>query len=548
MFTQCSQCETVFRLSADALRAAGGQVRCGRCGEVFNALARLAEDSNGFTKGDSSLDQETRADAILESTGEQFIALSDADIDVDTDADAGDEGGSDAADPDETDTGGVAMARLEFLEPLDELTAETSLEFTLPPGELDRIFIETRANSLQQLATNAPRGERATVVQLHPESMTSPPPAPLGTHPEMAAARDAPLAVSAPAAPTALTATPAAAAAPPPIPRAASGSPTEVPADAALPKAAPPTTAGAIEAAEQVDAPQAASTAPPPDVTAATSAIGLPLTRVTSLEVSEDVRQAMLSSFSRSKLPQIDERRRTLPLAAWLGAGIVLGLLLMLQIVSHNGNGLSAHSLLLGGTASTASLSSYQLRQWGVTGDPAAKGTLRVRASIMNTAAQLQPYPLLRVSLVNRFGSRVGAREFEPAEYLGKPVTRMLAPGERTDATLDILDPGKDARVSRSTCACALSTSPSPVRAKPPRRADDGGQDRALHAAVQHRARADGGRHRPPVSSVVPSFRCGTRCVGNAHRRHPVVGHAEITPAHGPQRRTGSPRRADRRL
>jgi hypothetical protein len=63
----------------------------------------------------------------------------------------------------------------------------------------------------------------------------------------------------------------------------------------------------------------------------------------------------------------------------------------------------------------------------------------------LNTAAQLQPYPLLRVTLANRFGSRIGAREFEPAEYLGKPTVRMLAPGERADATLDILDPGKDA-------------------------------------------------------------------------------------------------------
>ena len=34
-----------------------------------------------------------------------------------------------------------------------------------------------------------------------------------------------------------------------------------------------------------------------------------------------------------------------------------------------------------------------------------ANGTLRVRASILNTAAQLQPYPLLRVTLANRFGS-----------------------------------------------------------------------------------------------------------------------------------------------
>ena len=51
-------------------------------------------------------------------------------------------------------------------------------------------------------------------------------------------------------------------------------------------------------------------------------------------------------------------------------------------------------------------LSAYQLRQWGVTGDPNAAGTLRLRASILNTSAQLQPYPLLRVTLANRFGTR----------------------------------------------------------------------------------------------------------------------------------------------
>src|ERR1700721_2473606 len=69
LFTQCSKCETVFKLSAEVLRAAGGQVRCGRCGEVFNALARLAEDANGFSTGESSLELEARADRILESVG-----------------------------------------------------------------------------------------------------------------------------------------------------------------------------------------------------------------------------------------------------------------------------------------------------------------------------------------------------------------------------------------------------------------------------------------------------------------------------------------------
>ncbi len=80
-----------------------------------------------------------------------------------------------------------------------------------------------------------------------------------------------------------------------------------------------------------------------------------------------------------------------------------------------------------------------------MTGDPDANGTLRVRASILNAAAQLQPYPLLRVTLADRFGKRIGTRDFEPTEYLGKPTARLLTPGERVDATLDILDPGKNA-------------------------------------------------------------------------------------------------------
>jgi hypothetical protein len=80
-----------------------------------------------------------------------------------------------------------------------------------------------------------------------------------------------------------------------------------------------------------------------------------------------------------------------------------------------------------------------------VTGDPDAHGTLRVRASILNSAAQSQPYPLLRVTLADRFGKSIGARDFAPSEYLGKPTARLLTPGERVDATLEILDPGKNA-------------------------------------------------------------------------------------------------------
>jgi predicted Zn finger-like uncharacterized protein len=331
LYTQCSNCETVFKLSAEVLRAAGGQVRCGKCGEVFNALAHLAEDPSAFTAGETEIELEFRADSILESPApmtpqpEQPTSTEDF------------------APP------GVEIARLQVLdwnegesaddpaaqieEPFAEQLGETSMEFTLPPGELDRIFVASKKRAPQP----------------------SPP------HPEDAEAVE----VAAP-----------------------------------------------------------------------------------GFEVSEDVRRRA-SPFARAS----EAQRAFMP---WLIAAIASALLLIVQVVHQNREWLAVHSPL-GGTlralyskmgapvSPLANLSAYQLRQWGVTGDPAGDGTLRVRASIMNTAAQLEPYPLLRVTLANRFGGSIGTRDFEPSEYVGKPAARLLAPGERVDATMDILDPGKNA-------------------------------------------------------------------------------------------------------
>ena len=355
MYTQCSKCETVFRLSAEALRAAGGQVRCGRCGEVFNALARLAEEATAFPAGESSLESETRADAILQSAEPVSPVAAPAPAPA-------------------TDREGDEIAHLKILDAQgEEVDLDASLEFTLPPGELDRIFIETSPSPLQLLAASVK-------------------PSP---------ARGAP----APAAPAATT-------------------PAEPMRDAPIP------------------APGMA-TQSTPSQTASVPAAGM-----RGLEVSEDIRREMLAGYQRAELPEINAPRRPqLPPAVWVSAAVALTLLLVFQVVQTNGEWLSAHAPILdgGGKPAAAQLSTYQLRQWGVTGDPGANGTLRVRASIMNAAAQLQPYPLLRVTLADRFGTRVGAREFEPAEYLGKAPARMLAPGERVDATLNILDPGKDA-------------------------------------------------------------------------------------------------------
>jgi predicted Zn finger-like uncharacterized protein len=392
VFTQCSKCETVFRLSAEVLRAAGGQVRCGKCGEVFNALAHLAEDASAFTPGESPFDSETRADNILESPPPPSRRAPPSDEDF--------------APP------GVEIARLQILdwdehdgsevpaaepsEPPTEQLGESSLEFTLPPGELDRIFVETK------------RGVRARM--------------------------------------------------PPPPPQE-----SEEPEEIEVFNAAQPDTAVPI-----APIPQSAAPAPP--------AAASPAPAPSGFEVSEDVRLEMLSGIESAAdaesivelaQPRRPIRRRRSPFddapqesgrsfIPWLTAAITAGVLLIAQVVHQNRDWLAAHAPLGGSlralyskmgapVAPPANLSAYQLRQWGVTGDPAGDGTLRVRASILNTAAQLEPYPLLRVTLANRFGGSIGTRDFEPSEYLGKPTAKLLAPGERADATLDILDPGKNA-------------------------------------------------------------------------------------------------------
>ncbi len=43
MYTQCPDCSTAFRVTADVLKQAAGKVRCGGCGIAFNALAYLSE-------------------------------------------------------------------------------------------------------------------------------------------------------------------------------------------------------------------------------------------------------------------------------------------------------------------------------------------------------------------------------------------------------------------------------------------------------------------------------------------------------------------------
>jgi predicted Zn finger-like uncharacterized protein len=413
VYTQCSKCETVFKISAEVLRAAGGQVRCGNCGEVFNALARLAEESTAFAIGESALDLEVRADNILESVETEQVQATPPD-----DEEFAPPGVEIAQlqvidwtleeDPDQDDQAQPATD----LQDSDDADAERSLEFTLPPGELDRIFVESKKRMLQLEPQPAP----PLVPHSEPEPVLPRSAPPLVPHPEPE----------------------------PVLPRSAAPLVPHPEPESVPPRSAPPP---AVE---------------PPSQSEAADDLSI-RDRASGFEVPEDVRRDMLAGFEQHIRPpagwlqdSVRDRAQRRPLILWLSVAIISALLLTAQVVHHNrewfadrrsSGPFGAAVRALYGTAlpAPANLSAYQLRQWGVTGDPDANGTLRLRASIMNTAALLQPYPLLRVTLADRFGKNIGRRDFEPSEYLGKPTAKLLAPGERVDATLAILDPGKDA-------------------------------------------------------------------------------------------------------
>jgi predicted Zn finger-like uncharacterized protein len=92
-------------------------------------------------------------------------------------------------------------------------------------------------------------------------------------------------------------------------------------------------------------------------------------------------------------------------------------------------------------------LPAFELRQWGNDGGPDAAGHLTVRASLTNRADFAQPHPILRLELDDRFGDSVAVRDFAPAEYLKNPseAARLLGPGASAEAELVIVNPGKDA-------------------------------------------------------------------------------------------------------
>jgi predicted Zn finger-like uncharacterized protein len=420
MFTICPKCALTLVVTAADLRVAQGHVRCGRCSSVFNALARLTEERQVAAP-------EPSASSPAPSPPVAPLPAGPFPVEPDSDAQPASPAVTSTAAPPDVASGEIALT--EEAAPSGESTAAASVE-AIPEEALEFNPATTNAESVFVQPRPDPQWEAAT-----------------GSFKAMVAANQEPLL---PTEPDGLVEVEidsgflaqiiradAREAAPAPVPAPASPSPaqasTAAPTRTALDAEVHPRTA-----LEREPAPEPVRVLP----------------RVTVHEPEPEPEPLADDADEQDDAGRPAPR----PPYAWIfgiaGAAVVL----IAQIVNHYRETLAAsarfnHPLTavyrtLGVTLKPRwDLHAYDVRQLGASVDPANAGQITVRASIKNAGPQPQPLPLLRVTLQDRFGTPLAARDVQPQFYVpgAVPAAALLGAGQRIDAEMAFLDPGASA-------------------------------------------------------------------------------------------------------
>ena len=356
MYTQCPDCATVFRITAEALRAAQGDVRCGVCSTSFNALDNLSErafqaaaENEPPSPDDSMTVEELPGNEDIElSAPVELVAVPDEALAMEFHGDA-------------EDLDRLFVVENPALSTFDPGEAAANLAVAEPPIDLD----STDEHPILVLEESDGAGESIVLETL------------------------------------------------PPVPE-----PVSAPAGLTAPRILIPDEMRRRLAEEAAARAEAAR----------------------EFEPDEPDTPALLAQ----RWP-------------WVAGIAILAFVLVLQVVHAGRNDMvrnetfgpalaGAYDFLGLSVLAPTDLSAYELRQWGAASDPREANRLMLRASIVNRANYAQPLPLLRLTLQDRFGGTLGQRDIGPADYLpGSGASRLLAPGQRADALIRIVDPGSEA-------------------------------------------------------------------------------------------------------
>jgi predicted Zn finger-like uncharacterized protein len=150
MYTQCPQCQAIFQITTEHLKAAGGDVRCGQCLTVFNALDKLSEELPAQPLGSPETAPHEEALADTESFANQTPSEHDLEIEAALEA-------LDTIPLRDTD---AAVDLSEFLAAEDAVETIGTLEPQTEPLPED-VVVETES-ILQQSETSAQTKAAAT--------------------------------------------------------------------------------------------------------------------------------------------------------------------------------------------------------------------------------------------------------------------------------------------------------------------------------------------------------------------------------------------------
>lgn len=485
MFTQCPECGTLFRVTAEALKMARGTVRCGICSSTFNALEYLSEHPVPRPADDVSQEDTM---TVEEMPGNEFIELSGsaehagANSRTDDDGDHGDDAVS-GADVDPGSAPGrwsevpvqAEAASGEGVDSFDGIP-ETALEFHGSAEDLERLFVAADGAGAQRLAhqgdyqpnevaDNGDELERAigevaehefSGIEVSEEDLPWPWTATTGSDDTNPGHIASVLAFRRPDSATpdgdhSSRATGRGAGDEPASRHEYSEPGTRPAADLDATDEYPILVLDGMadEAGHQGDAP------------AAIEATGTPeAEEAPRLLIPAELRRDARLTAAEELAGPVDFEARTgsrhWPMA--LGAALLV-LALLAQAVHYWREELvrnavarpwllRAYGLVGLPLTAPADLSAFELKQLGAATDPAQAGRIKLRASLVNRASFAQPMPLLRLSVQDRFGSTVGVRDVEPGEYLpggSRDGMALLGASQRADAEVVFVDPGLDA-------------------------------------------------------------------------------------------------------
>jgi predicted Zn finger-like uncharacterized protein len=155
----------------------------------------------------------------------------------------------------------------------------------------------------------------------------------------------------------------------------------------------------------------------------------------------------------------VDEDEDWLPPRArpsWLGIAAIVLLVLLLagQGINHWRNDLATYGAWfsplerLSAAAGESlhpnwDLGAYDVHQLGASTDTADPRALKVRLSLANRGLHSQALPLVRLSLLDRYGTVVSSGDLQPAEYLPPALhgQRFIASEQRIDTEVSVMDP-----------------------------------------------------------------------------------------------------------